>query len=187
MRISEHLVSSAARVLAVLAVTAATALTPAPAVAQPPAEAKAAFDRLKSLVGTWDAIDKARPDVPEVVTYTTTGRDSVLVEAFQAASSGTGHMLTAYHLDGDRLVLTHFCGARNQPRMRATRVEDGGRQIAFAMYDITNLASPDAYHSTHVEVEFLGPDRVDLVYRGTQAGKPVTQVFQLTRRQIRSR
>lgn len=32
-------------------------------------------------------------------------------------------MFTAYHLDVGKLVMTHFCEAGNQPRMRIT----GGR------------------------------------------------------------
>jgi hypothetical protein len=52
---------------------------------------------------------------------------------------------------GGALVLTHFCGAGNQPRMRATRIDDGGRQVAFEMYDITNLSDPQAYHTTSLD------------------------------------
>jgi hypothetical protein len=167
--------------LSVMVAATVMAALPGAAAAQPALDARAAFDRLRTLVGTWDATDRDNPALKEVVTYSTTGRDSVLLEAFQPPS-GAGHMLTAYHLDVDRLVLTHFCGARNQPRMRLTAVEDGGRRLAFAMYDITNLADPQAYHSTHVDVAFLAADRVDVTYRGTVAGKPVTQVFQLTRR-----
>ena len=88
----------------------------------------------------------------------------------------------AYHLNVGRLVLTHFCGAGNQPRMRVTNVEEGGKRIAFEMYDITNLADADAYHSTRVDVVFLSETRVDLGYRGVRAGKETTQVFQLSRR-----
>lgn len=39
-----------------------------------------------------------------------------------------GHMLMAYHLDKGTLVMTHFCGAGNQPRMRIKSV-DAGRRI----------------------------------------------------------
>src|SRR5262245_22140131 len=91
-------------------------------------------------------------------------------------ASVMGHMLTAYHLDVRQLVLTHFCGAGNQHRMRVKAFDAGGRHIAFEMYDITNLANPEAYHSTRVEVIFLNDDRVDLVYHGTSAGKDTTQI-----------
>ena len=168
----------------VVAVIAAAALSSTTVWAAGPTgdESRAAFERLKGLVGVWDVTEKDNPALKEVVTYSTTGRGSVLMEEFQAPVTQMGHMLTAYHLDVDRLVLTHFCGAGNQPRMRVAAVEDGGKRIAFDMYDITNLVRPDAYHSTHVDVVFLGENRVDLIYGGVNAGKATRQVFQLTRR-----
>ena len=144
-------------------------------------DSRAAFERLKSLVGTWDATEKGNPTFAEAVTYTMTGRGTVLVEQFQAPTTVMGHMLTAYHMDVNQLVLTHFCGAGNQPRMRVKAFDEGGRHIAFEMYDITNLADPKAYHSTRVDVTFLADDRVDLVYHGVRAGENTTQVFQLAR------
>ena len=109
---------------------------------------RAAFERLKVLVGTWDATEKGHPGFSDAVTYAMTGRGSVLMEHFQAPTTAMGHMLTAYHLEVDRLVLTHFCGAGNQPRMRVKAFDDGGRHIAFEMSDITNLASP-IMHCAH--------------------------------------
>jgi hypothetical protein len=147
-----------------------------------PVDSKAAFERLRGLIGSWDMAEKGRPGNAELVTYSMTGRGSVLVEQFQNSTSTMGHMLTAYHLDVGQLVLTHFCGAGNQPRMRVKAFDDGGKHIAFEMYDITNLADPNAYHSTKVDVNFLSDDRIDLVYRGVTAGKETNQVFQLTRK-----
>src|SRR5262245_61344602 len=123
-----------------LLVSLLTLAPPALTAARQDVDSRAAFERLKGLVGAWDATDKDNPAAAETVTYTMTGRNSVLLESFSAPTSGMGHMLTAYHLDVGRLVLTHFCGAGNQPRMRVTSVEEGGKHLAFEMYDITNLA-----------------------------------------------
>lgn len=141
------------------------------AAAREDTDARAAFKRLSGLVGTWMYTVDGRPG-STVATYRMTGRN-VLVEDM-------GGMMTAYHLDGDKLVMTHYCGAGNQPRMRMTRADD--RRVAFAMYDITNLSSPDAYHSTHLEVVFIGKERVNLAYSGTSGGDKSTQVFELKRR-----
>ena len=145
-------------------------------------DSRAAFERLKTMVGTWNETGSGNPAAADVVTYSLTGRGSVLVEQFQAPSGGMGHMLTAYHLDGERLVLTHFCGAGNQPRMRITAFDEGGKHLAFEMYDITNLPDGQAYHSTAVDVVFASDDRVELRYRGMRAGTETTQVFRLARR-----
>jgi hypothetical protein len=172
------------RVLAHAAVVMLMSSSPIAIAGQQAIDSRAAFERLKTLVGTWDATEKGNPKFADAVTYSMTGRGSVLMEHFQAPASRMGHMLTAYHLDGDRLVLTHFCGAGNQPRMALKAFDEGGRHVAFEMYDITNLTDPGAYHSTNVEVTFQTDDRVDVVYRGKGAGGETTQVFQLVRKRI---
>jgi hypothetical protein len=159
------------RVSARAAVGALLALACQSSGAAQPIDSAAAFNRLKTLVGTWEQNgDRGAP-----VTYTLTGRDSVLLEA-------AGGMMTAYHLDNGTLVLTHFCGAGNQPRMRVKAITDGGKRIAFEMYDITNHATPDSYYSSALDIVFLSDDRVDLSYRGMQGGNESTQTFHLTRK-----
>ena len=148
------------------------ALTLSPSIAahaQPRVDARDGFERLKRLVGTW-SVGEGRGST---ATYKLTGGGKGLVEDMSG-------MMTTYYLDGDRLVLTHFCGAGNQPRMRVQKMDD--RTISFGMFDITNLADPKAYHSTHLDVVFVSEDRVDLAYRGSTDGRVSTQTFQLTRK-----
>jgi hypothetical protein len=132
-----------------------------------------AFERLKGLLGTWEATEKgtSRKFTAE---YTVTGGGSVVLEVLSG-------MTTAYHLDKGTLVLTHYCGAGNQPRMRVKTIENGGRHIAFEMYDITNLKAPDAYRSTSLDVRFHDDGTIELAYGGWSAGKSSTQTFQLRR------
>jgi len=133
-----------------------------------------AFERLKGLLGNWETAEKGTSR-KSTAQYTMTGGGNVLMEVL-------GGMTTAYHLDNGTLVLTHFCGAGNQPRMRVKTIENGGRHIAFEMYDITNLKSPDAYRSTSLDVLFHDDGTVDLAYGGWSAGRSSTQTFQLLRR-----
>jgi hypothetical protein len=167
---------------------AAFALTAAPASPQDAIDSSAAFKRLTTLIGTWDVSERDNPNTKEIATYTFAGR-GVLAEDLRAPgdakASVMGHMYTAYHLDKGTLVMTHFCGAGNQPRMRVTSVTDGGRKISFQMYDITNLATAESFRSDAVDVIFLAEDRVDLVYHGSRGpGGSIKseQVFQLRRR-----
>jgi hypothetical protein len=133
-----------------------------------------AFERLKSLVGTWEGIDTGSKR-PTVATYTLTGGGKVLIEVM-------GGMATAYHLDKGTLVLTHFCGAGNQPRMKAKTIGNDGRHIAFEMYDITNHPDPDSYYSSALDVRFLDDGTVELAYRGMTAGRESKQTFHLSKR-----
>ena len=153
--------------LVLVAVGALMAAAPSPLITARESPVEAAFERLKSLAGTWEGIEQSSRR-PTTATYTLTGGGKVVLEVM-------GGMATAYHLDNDALVLTHFCGAGNQPRMRARAIDDDGRPIAFAVYDITNHPDPDRYYSSALDVRFLDDGTVALAYRGMTAGRESTQ------------
>src|ERR1700742_4745659 len=71
--------------------------------------AAAAFAQLKTLAGTWEAATKQGK---ATTTYEVISNGSALVEHLDMPNEGA--MVTVYHLDGDRLVLTHYCTAGNQ-------------------------------------------------------------------------
>jgi hypothetical protein len=68
-------------------------------------------------------------------------------------------MATLFHLDGDRLVLTHYCVARNQPRLVATAISEDGRRIEFSFLDGTNMTSRDDGHMDRAVYVIESPDR----------------------------
>ena len=64
-------------------------------------------------------------------------------------------MITMFNLDGpNRLLMTHYCAAGNQPRMQAS-VSPDGKTITFNFVDATNLASPDAGHMQQMVLTVL--------------------------------
>jgi hypothetical protein len=111
-----------------------------PGAAAPPA---AAFERFKALAGTW--VGRSTKGWEDEVTIDVIAGGSVVRSTSFNAHPGET-MLTLYHMDGDRLMLTHYCVARNQPRMVATRFEAGGSRIGFDFLDATNLPRPGAGH-----------------------------------------
>lgn len=137
-----------------------------------------AFEKLKSLQGLWD--ESAWSDEGggrRVVEYRLTGDGTSLIEEF----TGEPAMTTVYHMDGNELRMTHFCNAGNQPRMKATSW-DGGDSIQFEFVDVTNLSSPDAYHTRTLRIEFIDENRVDLHFVGLKEGRDVPGTVSLTRR-----
>ena len=66
---------------------------------------------------------------------------------------GPENMITMFHLDGDRLIMTHYCGAGNQPRMKV--VSSDPKSISFEFFDGTNIGPGDG-HMQHVT--FTQPD-----------------------------
>ena len=160
--------------LTIVALIVMTATAPSRAGASEKSPADAAFERLKTLVGTWETIEQSAQR-PGTATYTLTGGGKVLIEMM-------GGMATAYHLDKGTLMMTHYCGAGNQPRMRAKTIKSDGRQIAFEMYDITNHLDAASYYSSALDVRFADDGTVELAYRGMTAGSESTQTFKLKRR-----
>ena len=55
------------------------------------------------------------PVLGVVVFRPTSGGSALLSEIV-----GVEDMITMFHLDNDRVLMTHYCGAGNQPRMQAT-------------------------------------------------------------------
>ena len=123
------------------------------------AAARAAFERFTSLAGEWEG--KSSAGWTGVNTYTVIARGSaVLGTSKHGAHPGEDEaMATVHHLDGERLLLTHYCVARNQPRLVATKIDHGGRRIEFTFLDGTNLPSRNAGHMDRAVFDFQDHDR----------------------------
>lgn len=127
--------------------------------------AQPAFDKLKSLEGTWAGKTSDGRDVQ--VDFRVVSGDSAVMSEIHG--SGEANMITMFHLDGERLLMTHYCGAGNQPRMVGTLSPDG-KTISFSFLDATNvlptqpghmqqliLTVVDSNHQTE-QWDFLGQD-----------------------------
>src|SRR5690349_3118062 len=89
-------------------------------------DATAAFARLKSLAGEWTA---DTPMGKSHVTYQIIAGGTALVE--RETAEKMPEMLTVYHLDGGKLILTHYCMAGNQPRMQARAFDPATGEVQF--------------------------------------------------------
>ena len=111
--------------------------------------------------------------------YFTTGNGSAVVETLTV--DGVPSMTTVYHSDGPDLRMTHYCAARNQPRLKASRIDLANGAIDFAFVDATNLSAPDAPHVTGLEVRFGDDDHVTLTFLFEGGGKPARERISLQR------
>lgn len=111
------------------------------------------FDVLKSLQGNWQGKDSLGH--PVKATFRLTGKGSALMSEY-AEPDQNEDMISMFHVDGDRLLMTHYCSAGNQPRMKATASPDG-KTITFDLVDATNLASPEAGHMRRLVIKILSP------------------------------
>lgn len=154
--------------------TLLTAMMALTALADTPAQR--AFDAIKKLDGTW--IMGSGTKTAKVV-YKVTGGGSTVVETQFPGSPM--EMVSVYHLDGpDRLLLTHYCAARNQPTM-ALLPGATATDFRFDFVSGTNM-KPSDMHIHNVRYRLLADDHILTEWGGYMKGKPAgTEKFDLHR------
>ncbi len=128
---------------------ASMALYAAEAKTEPSNGTPEAFSQLKSLVGEWQAdtqMGKVR------LTFQLIAGGTALVE--RETGEKMPEMLTVYTVDGDHLLLTHYCAAGNQPRMQAHPYDPQSREIRFQFLNATSLA-PGGGHMHNATIRFV--------------------------------
>jgi hypothetical protein len=127
---------------------AVCALTFVQAFAQPEgkkSEAQISFDKLKTLAGTWKGAIKVDPPQPGMggdegwVSFRVTSKGNALVHEMKQPGTpddpSKDDPITMLYLDGDRLILTHYCDAGNRPRM-AGKMSGDGKTVEFDFLDV---------------------------------------------------
>ena len=140
------------------------------------------FAALKTLAGDWVALGKdGKPADPVVSSIRVTAGGNTIQETL---FPGSDHeMVTMYHLDGDNLILTHYCMLGNQPRMRAEAGGDANK-IAFKFFDGTNLKSKNDQHMHQATLTIQDKDHFKAEWVSCKDGSPCHNVeFQLVRKQ----
>jgi hypothetical protein len=132
------------------------------------------FEALKKLAGDWVEMDKdGKPTDRVVSSIRVTSAGSAVQETI--FPGGDHEMVTMYHLDGENLVLTHYCALGNQPRMRAEPGPDANK-IAFKFVGATNLKAADEQHMHEATFTIAGSDRFQAEWVSNKDGKPCHQV-----------
>jgi len=146
-------------------------LTAAAAFAQ--SDGQRAFDKLKSMAGTWEG---KMGDEAVTVDYRVVSQGTAVMADATHAS-----MVTMYTLDGNRVLMTHFCASGNQPRMAASLSPDG-KTMEFNFVDATNLASPQAGHMHHAVFTFTDGSHYSEEWTWMEGGQSKVAHFDLHRK-----
>ncbi len=136
------------------------------------------FERMKSLVGEWEG--KSLDGNSAKVSYTLVSDDSALME--RLAMGGESEMVTMYHPDGDHLMMTHYCSAHNQPRMRSQKASMEMKSIVFDLVDVTNLSTPDAGHMRKLVLTFIDQDHFTQEWTWREKGRDGAVVIRFERK-----
>lgn len=140
-----------------------------------------AWEKLKSLVGEWDGtVSHGSETMPVTISYTLVSSGTALMERLSTPDGAD--MVTMYHPDGSRILMTHYCAGGNQPRMRAPASKGDVDRLAFSFVDATNLPDPKLEHMRSLVVRFDDADHFTQEWTHRKAGKDETGVFKYTRK-----
>ncbi len=156
-----------------------------------PSDSQKAYDKLKTLAGSWQGRVTALPPQPGMgdgaltdISLRITSRGNAMVHEMKEAGTADDparhdHPVTMFYLDSDRLLLTHYCDAGNRPRMSGKMSPDG-KTVEFDFLDLSGgtqyghmdhavFTFVDAYHHTE-DWTYIMP-----------GAKPVQAHFELAR------
>jgi hypothetical protein len=140
-------------------------------------DSQKAFEAIKKMPGTWEG---KTPDGRSlrVDFRVTSGGSAVLSEILVPNED----MVSMIHLDGpNRLLLTHYCAAGNQPRMEA-KVSPDGKTVTFNYVDATNLSGPEAGHMNRMVLTMLDENHHTEEWVFLDHGKETKELFDLHRK-----
>jgi hypothetical protein len=131
-----------------------------------------AFETFKGFEGKW-AIRSGQKALPIEMTYESGSKGSIVTEKF-------GKELSVFYRDGQNLLMTHFCNAGNQPRLRLRENTQPG-VFEFQMFDITNLQSADADHVERVIYRIVDDKTINLEIVWKNGKSEESEKYTLTR------
>jgi len=130
------------------------------------------FERMKQLVGAWEGTsDMGKAGEKVRVEYRLTAGGSALVETLFPGSGE--EMVSVYHDSKGKLVMTHYCMLRNQPRMTLANADAQSIELVFARKG-NDINPVKEKHMHAVNITFTDNDHIvqkwTLFDKGKDAG-----------------
>ncbi len=144
----------------------------------PPKPTSPAFDRIKALAGEWEGKSSEGTAVHTI--YKVVSNGSAVMNVLDPG--GQYEMVTMFHMDGQNIMVTHYCAVGNQPRMVSTPGANPSA-IEFAFKDVTNVTKPDEGHMSGLVLTTVDPDhhRQEWIFRESPTNE-TRDVFEFTRK-----
>ena len=143
-----------------------------------PARTTPAFDQLKSLVGHWEG---TTPDGKKgQASYELISNGSVVMERMHPGNEPD--MITMYSLEGDRILVTHYCSMGNQPTMQTAPSPAANGKLDFAFLHLAGAKSPDEGHMVSLSVSMPDKNHFNQVWTFDDHGKTMTENLSFTRK-----
>jgi hypothetical protein len=116
------------------------------------AKSREIFAKFKGMTGNWEG--KSTAGWEGTTQSSVIAKGSVMMSLSRFNDTPNEGMATMFFMDGDRLLLTHFCEAGNQPTLVASGIDETGNSVEFTFLSGTNLPSRDTGHMDHVIYNF---------------------------------
>ena len=127
------------------------------------------FERVKSLAGTWKGeMDMGRGPQPITVEYRVVSGGSAVEERTFAGTPM--EMITMYHDQGDKLVMTHYCSLHNRPAM-ALKTSDAN-SITLDLDPTCGINVKSEMHMHSLVLKFDDADVLTQTWTLYEDGKP---------------
>ena len=160
-------------ILLIILVAAATTFsqeTSKPAV--PQTDAKKAFEKLKTLSGSWQG---SIMNIPINFTIRPVSSGTAILHEGNTEKGPPDHEITMFYVEDDRLFAVHYCNAGNRARLEGKMSSDG-KSIDFSFLDVAGstkgglvkrmvLTFSDANKHV-VEMTFIMPNGKPIELRG---------------------
>ena len=141
------------------------------------AKSAAAFERLISLVGEWEGTNSSGQ---VKATYTLVSGGTALMERLQPTNEA--EMITLYSLDGDHLLITHYCSGGNQPSMRTGAITELNGAFSFKVFQVTGMKTTEEGHMTALILTMPDKDHFTQQWTFKDKGKEQSDLFKFTRK-----
>jgi hypothetical protein len=139
-------------------------------------DAQKSFDELKTLAGSWEGTFDGKP---MQVSLRVTSMGNALMHEMRIAGRADDP-ITMLYVDGDRLLLTHYCDAGNRPRMAASMSPDG-RTVDFHFVDVANFNDKQGGYMQHAMFTTLDANHHTEDWTFLAQGKPINAHVELQR------
>ena len=151
--------------------------------------ADAAFEKLKGPrrrlaagrpTGSGNEEAEAATGMPARHVFELSAGATVVMETMDPG--GDHEMINMYHLDGEELVLTHYCAGGNQPQMRLKRSESSADNLMFEFVGGTNLDAETDHHIHDAAITWNEDGTLTSTWRAFGGGEHIADmVFTLSR------
>ena len=135
------------------------------------------FDKIKALAGHWEGTALGHKTIAD---YQVMSAGSIVILNMPGDKPGN-EMITVFHTDNEKLMVTHYCSAKNQPRMRMVPGSDPN-VIKFEFFDATNLPSAKTPHMVGLTIKILDKDHHIQTWKFDDGGKTLSEDFDYHRK-----